>query len=202
MANELRRRSLKMMLKLGQHEPPSINFDDAHRIAMKELVRDYRLDTFSDLDIETIAHDVPHQFKCWPDFPPALAKLRRHRMVASFTVLSYRLVMDTAKVNDLSWDAVFSCEGIGKYKTLPESYLTVAKYLQLRPDQICMVACHDFDLDAARAVGFKTAFVRRTDEWGPGSAQDLTTNRANDFIFDDFSKLAETFKETCTGRNS
>ena len=35
--------------------------------------------------------------------------------VASFTILSYRLILDTAKKNGLSWDAVFSCEAIGKY---------------------------------------------------------------------------------------
>jgi len=33
LANELRRRSLSMMLRLGEHEPPEINFDDAHQLA-------------------------------------------------------------------------------------------------------------------------------------------------------------------------
>lgn len=194
LTNELRRRSLKMMLRLGEHEPPNINFDDAHRTAVDELVREHDLGAFSEQDIKTIAYDVPHQFKCWPDFPPALAQLRQSRIVASFTLLSYRLVMDTAKANGLSWDAVFSCEGIGKYKTLPESYLTVAKYLQLRPEEICMVACHDFDLDAARSVGLRTAFVRRPDEWGPGRGADTSPNPANDWIFDDFVQLTEQFK--------
>lgn len=193
LTNELRRRSLKMMLRLGEHEPPNINFDDAHHIAVNELAREYDLGVFTEQDIKTIAYDVPHQFKCWPDFPPALSQLRQSRIVASFTILSYRMIMDTAKANGLSWDAVFSCEGIGKYKTLPESYLTVAKYLQLQPEEVCMVACHDFDLDSARAIGFRTAFVRRPDEWGPGSGFDVSPNPANDWIFDDFTKLAQQF---------
>ena len=37
----------------------------------------------------------------------------------------------------------------------------------LEPHDIPMVACHNFDLDAARGVGYRTAFVRRTDEWAP-----------------------------------
>ena len=53
-------------------------------------------------------------------------------MTCSFTLLSYRLIIDTAKANGLSWDAVFSCEGIGKYKILPEAYQAVAQYLQLQ----------------------------------------------------------------------
>ena len=111
-------------------------------------------------------------------------------MVVSFTILSYRIIIDTAKKNGLSWDAVFSCEGIGKYKLLPEAYQSVAKYLQLDVGQCCMVACHNFDLDAAKAVGFKTAFVRRPDEWGPAGPPDPEPNPAHDFIVDDFPGLA------------
>lgn len=98
--------------------------------------------------------------------------------------------MDTARRNGLSWDAVFSCEAIGKYKVLPEAYLTVAKYLQLEPSQCCMVACHNFDLDAAKAQGFKTAFVRRPDEWGKEGPPDPEPNPIHDIIVDDFPSLA------------
>ena len=97
--------------------------------------------------------------------------------------------MDTARANGLAWDAVFSCEAIGKYKVLPEAYQTVARWLQLEPRDICMVACHNFDLDAARAVGFRTAFVRRPDEWGPAGPPDPEPNRACDIIVDGFDEL-------------
>ena len=42
----------------------------------------------------------------------------------------------------------------------------VAEYLQLNPEECCMVACHPYDLDAARAVGFRTAYLHRPEEWG------------------------------------
>ena len=189
-ANELRRRSLKAMLNLGEHEPPAYTFDGAHRFTVEALVKEYGLDAFTEDDITAIAYDAPHSFKCWPDFPAVQPKLRQHYMVASFTILSFRLIMDTAKANGLSWDAVFSCEGIGKYKLLPESYQTVARYLQLDVSQCCMVACHNFDLDAAKAVGFKTAFVRRPDEWGAEGPPDPEPNPAHDIIVDGFEELA------------
>jgi len=189
--NELRRRSLKAMLKLGEHEPPAYTFDGAHRAAVEALVKENGLTAFTEADIKAIAYDAPHAFKAWPDFPEALPKLRNKFIVASFTILSYRLIIDTARRNGLSWDAVFSCEGIGKYKILPESYLTVAQYLQLDPGQICMVACHNFDLDAAKAAGFRTAFVRRPDEWGPDGPPDPEPNPHHDVIVDSFSELVE-----------
>jgi len=188
--NELRRRSLKAMLNLGEHEPPAYNFDGGHRQALDSLIAEHGLEAFSEDELHAIAYDAPHNFVCWPDFPPVLPKLRERFMVASFTILSYRIIIDTAKRNGLSWDAVFSCEGIGKYKLLPESYRTAAHYLQLDPGQCCMVACHNFDLDAAKAQGFKTAFVRRPTEWGAAGPPDPTPNPAHDIIVDDFPGLA------------
>ena len=188
--NELRKHSLGAMLNLGQHEPPAYNFDGAHRFTLEKLCKEHDL-PFTEEDLQAIAYDAVHNFTCWPDFPAVLPKLREKYMVCSFTILSYRIIMDTARKNGLSWDAVFSCEGIGKYKLLPESYQTVAQRLQLDVSQCCMVACHNFDLDAAKAVGFKTAFVRRPDEWGPPGPPDPEPNPAHDIIVDSFPELAE-----------
>ena len=188
--NELRRRSLKAMLNLGEYEPPAYNFDGAHRFTLEALIKENGLEAFTEEDIQAISYDAVHGFTCWPDFPDVLPRLRAKYTTCSFTILSYRIIIDTAKKNGLSWDAVFSCEGIGKYKLLPESYETVAKRLQLDVSQCCMVACHNFDLDAARAVGFKTAFVRRPDEWGKEGPPDPDPNPANDIIVDTFPELA------------
>jgi 2-haloacid dehalogenase len=90
----------------------------------------------------------------------------------------------------LHWDAVISCEGIGKYKLLPEAYYACAKYLQLDPAECLMVACHNFDLNAARACGFKTAFVRRPNEWGAGGPPDPVPDPHHDVVVDTFPELA------------
>lgn len=188
LANELRRRSLQAMLNLGEHEPPAYNFDGAHRFTVEALVKEHGLDAFTEDDIRAIAYDAPHGFQCWPDFPAVLPKLRQRYIVASFTILSYRLIIDTARKNGLSWDAVLSCEGIGKYKLLPEAYRTAAARLQLDVGQCLMVACHSFDLDAAKAVGFRTALVRRPQEWGPDTPP--ATDNGYDIVVDDFPALA------------
>ncbi len=191
LTNDLRKRSLMKMLNLGENEPPAYNFDSGHRMALDEVIAENGLDIFSDDERHEIAYTRAHNFRCWPDFPPILPKLRGKFICASFTILSFRIIIDTARANGLSWDAVISCEAIGKYKILPESYQTAAKFLQLEPGQCCMFACHNFDLDAAKSQGFKTAFVRRPDEWGPAGPPDPEPNPAHDIIVDDFPELAE-----------
>ncbi len=190
LTNELRRRSLGRMLKLGEHEPPAYNFDGAHRAALDEILAENGLDAVTAEERRAIWWDRAHSFQCWPEFPPVLPRLHGKFICASFTILSFRIIIDTAKANGLSWDAVISCEAIGKYKILPEAYQTAARFLQLEPAECCMVACHNFDLDAAKAVGFKTAFVRRPDEWGGDGPPDPTPNPRHDIIVDSFPELA------------
>lgn len=190
LTNEIRRRSLGRMVNLGEHEPAAYNFDGAHRAALDEVLAENGLDALTEADRHAIAYDAAHNFACWPDFPAVLPKLREKYVCASFTLLSFRTIIDTARRNGLSWDAVFSCEGIGKHKVLPEAYDSVAEYLQLDPSQICMVACHNFDLDAAKARGFTTAFVKRPDEWGPAGPPDPEPNPIHDLAVDDFPELA------------
>ena len=192
-ANDLRRRSLGKMLNLGEHGPPQYNFDDAHRMVLDELCIENGLDSFTEEERYSIWWEAVHSLNTWPDFPAVLPKLRQRLMCVSFTILSFRIVMDTARRNGLSWDAVISCEAIGKYKVLPEAYERAAHYLQLEPHQCCMVACHNFDLNAAKAVGFKTAFVRRPDEWGDEGPPDPEPNPEHDLIVDGFPDLAQAF---------
>ncbi len=191
LANELRRKSLKRMLNLGEHAPPAYNFDGAHRAALDELLAEHGLEALTGDERHEIAYTRAHNFECWPDFPAVLPALRKKYICASFTILSFRIIIDSARRNGLSWDAVISCEAIGKYKVLPEAYRTAARFLQLEPGECCMVACHNFDLDAAKAVGFKTAFVRRPDEWGAEGPPDPKPNPTHDIIVDSFPELAE-----------
>jgi 2-haloacid dehalogenase len=191
MANDIRRGSLGRMLNLGKDGPTTFNFDDGHREALDDVLAENGLDMLSDEERRAIWWDTTHNFQCWPDFPGTLPKLREKYICASFTILSFRIIIDTARRNGLSWDAVISCEAIGKYKVLPEAYQTAALFLQLDVGECCMVACHNFDLDAAKAVGFKTAFVRRPDEWGPDGPPDPTPNDHHDIVVDTFPELAE-----------
>ena len=185
--NAYRRRALQRMTN---QTSPGFNIDDVHREVMDELVAQHDLVVFSPAERQAIAGRW-HSLDAWPDFPPALERLRRRYVVVSFTILSVALIIDTARRNGLHWDAVISCEMLDVYKPRPEAYQRAARLLQLEPGNILMVACHNFDLNAARGVGYRTCFVRRPDEWGPAGPPDPIPDPATDLVVDGFAQLAE-----------
>jgi 2-haloacid dehalogenase len=186
-ANEYRRRSLKRML--GAVEP-SYNIDDVHRDVLDELLGEAALDVFSREDRRTVTQRW-HDLQAWPDFVPALTRLRQRYVCASFTILSLSLVIDVSRRNGIGWDAVIPCEMLRVYKTQPAAYQLAAKFLGVQPAEILMVACHNFDLDAARGEGYRTAFVRRPDEWGLSGSPDPVPTPAADLAIAGFDELAK-----------
>jgi 2-haloacid dehalogenase len=185
--NVYRHRALQRMTN---QSGPAFNIDDVHRDVLEELVGEYGLGMFSDAERVAIARRW-HSLDAWPDFPPALERLRRGYIVVSFTILSVALIIATARRNRLHWDAVISCEMLDVYKPQPEAYRRAARLLQLEPASILMVACHNFDLNAARGVGYRTCFARRPDEWGPPGPPDPIPDPATDLVVDGFAELAE-----------
>jgi 2-haloacid dehalogenase len=185
--NTYRRRALQRMTN---QVSPRFNIDDVHSEVLDELVREHDLVMVSPAERMAIVKRW-HSLDAWPDFPAALPRLRQRYITVSFTILSVSLIIDTGRRNGLHWDAVISCEMLEVYKPRPEAYRRAARLLQLEPSAIMMVACHNFDLDAARSVGYRTCFVRRPDEWGPAGPPDPIPNPATDLIVDGFAQLAD-----------
>ncbi|OGB09551.1 MAG: haloacid dehalogenase, type II [Burkholderiales bacterium RIFCSPHIGHO2_12_FULL_61_11] len=185
--NDYRRLAMKGIV--GQVQP-AFNMDDVHRTALDEVLAKHGLQDFTQSDRQHI-FQAWRELSAWPDFPAALARLRKTFPVISFTMLPLSMVIDVSRKNGLDWDAVISCEMIGVYKPNAQAYLKVAQWLGLEPSEILMVACHNFDLNAARSCGFSTAFVRRPEEWGPEGPPDPIAHPASDLVVDGFSALAD-----------
>jgi 2-haloacid dehalogenase len=165
--NTWRRNTMKGIV--GQVSP-AFHMDDVHWNALEETIAAFGLPPPSAAVLDKLWRGW-HRLRAWPDFPAALEKLRQRLPVVSFTMLPTSLVVDVSRANGISWDAIISCQMIGVY------------------ENILMVACHNFDLNAAQDAGFKTAFVRRPDEWGPVGPPDPQPNRTYDYVCDDFDEL-------------
>lgn len=187
LANDYRRQSLARMLGAVD---PDFTIDHVHRAVLDEVLAAHGADRLSTADRDAIAQQW-HLLDAWPDFAPALARLRLRFTCVSFTILNLSLVIDVSRRNGIAWDAVIACEMLRVYKPRPEAYRRAASHLALRPGEILMVACHNFDLDAARGAGYRTAFVRRPDEWGPAGPPDPTPDPACDLVVDGFAELAD-----------
>lgn len=192
-ANEWRRRAMKRIV--GQRHP-TFNMDDVHRDTLQDALAQFGLEDLDATARETILR-AWHELDAWPDFPPALRAIRRRLPVVSFTMLPVSLVVGVSRRNALDWDAILSCEMIGVYKPNPEAYATAASWMGLEPRDILMVACHNFDLNAAHAAGFRTAFVRRPDEWGLEGPSDPHPNMPYDFVVSDFNELQDRVCRDC-----
>jgi 2-haloacid dehalogenase len=186
-ANEYRRRSLERMLRAVN---PDYNIDDVHRDVLGELIAQQTLNSFSLEDRRAIAQRW-HQLDAWPDFVPGFERLRQKYVCISFTILSLSLVIDVSRRNGINWDGVISCEMLRTYKPRPEAYRLTASLLQVKPREILMIACHNFDLDAARDEGYRTAFIQRPAEWGPSGPPDPVPNAATDLVVAGFDELAK-----------
>lgn len=183
--NTWRRSTMKGIV--GQVSP-AFHMDDVHWNALGETIAVFGLPPPSAEVLDKLWRGW-HRLRAWPDFLPAHEKLRKYLPVISFTMLPTALVMNVSRSNAIYWDAIISCEMIGVYKPHPQAYQTAARWLGIAPENILMVACHNFDLNAAQDAGFKTAFVRRPDEWGPAGPPDPQPNRTYDHVCDDFGGL-------------
>jgi 2-haloacid dehalogenase len=190
LTNAYRRKSLMQMTGGAPDFQPDFNIDDVHREQIERLAHEHNL-AFTPADFDEI-RDAWHTLACWPDVPGGLARLREQHTVASLTILSFRLILDTCKPAGIVWDAVFSCEAIGFYKMRPQAYQQAARWLQLEPSEIMMVAAHPVDLMSAQKVGFRAAMIRRPLEWGAGAAPPKAPDDFKpDIEVDDFNALAD-----------
>lgn len=183
--NEWRRRSMRAIV--GQVRP-DFDMDDVHLRALDETVAHFGIPALDANSRQQLWRGW-HRLRAWPDFPPALATLRGKVPVVSFTMLPLPLVVAVSRLNGLEWDAVVSCQMIGVYKPHREAYDTALKWLGLDAEDTLMVACHNFDLNAAQDAGMRTAFVRRPLEWGPDGPPDPHPNRAYDHVVNGFDEL-------------
>jgi 2-haloacid dehalogenase len=108
---------------------------------------------------EKFASMPPH-----PEVAGALQKLRG----AGFRL--FTLTNNTAEISGRQLERAglldvferrFSVDAVQRHKPAPEVYASVARSMQIRPSQLCLVACHAWDTLGAIAAGWHTAFIFR-----------------------------------------
>jgi len=165
------------------------NLDDLHHMNLDRLLARRGITDLSEDDINHL-NRVWHRLDPWPDVPAGLARLKQKYILATLSNGNTALLVNMAKRSGLPWDAVLGAETAGAYKPQPQAYLRTAEMLGLAPERCMMVAAHNGDLAAASAIGFKTAFVPRPAEYGPGQTTDLEPEDEWDVIAENFLDLA------------
>ena len=169
---------------------PFTILDTLHRESLDTLLKREGIATVGEEAIDDL-NRAWHRLDPWPDSVEGLTRLKRNHVIASLSNGNIALLVDMAKHGGLPWDAVLGAETAGAYKPDPRAYLRTAEQLGLAPGECMMVAAHNGDLEAAKSVGFKTAFIRRPGEHGPGQTTDLEPTGAWDFTGDSMIALAD-----------
>jgi 2-haloacid dehalogenase len=154
-------------------EIPWTKLDVLHRASLEELLPKFGIDGLSEEEKDHW-NKVWHRLKPWSDAIAGLKKLRRKFTIAPLSNGNLSMLTALAKYSGLPWDVILSADLSKHYKPDREIYLMAAELLDLEAPQVMLVAAHSYDLNAARDLGFQTAFVSRPLENGArGKAERL-----------------------------
>ncbi|CAN0626035.1 2-haloacid dehalogenase [Burkholderia multivorans] len=164
--------------------------DRIYRAALDSLVDARGLAFLSDAQREAI-NFAWQTIEPWPDVVPGLSRLKRRFKLATLSNADVSAVVNISKHGQLPWDAIFAAEMVQTFKPDPRTYRMALRYLGVEPGEAMMVACHKYDLHAARAIGMRTAFVARPLEFGPDGEVDTALDATFDINACDFIDLAD-----------
>lgn len=159
--------------------------DQVLRGAGDELLEEFQIGGLTEAERESWS-DLWSRLDPWLDTLPGLARLKSGYLLAALSNANLALSTALARRANLPWDRIFGTDTVQAYKPNPEVYRMALRELGLEGNEVMMVAAHLFDLEGAKALGFKTAFVSRAGE----EAGDPTTAPYVDLIANDFLDLA------------
>jgi len=157
------------MNRVRSGELPWTKLDVLHRMTLDQLLVRFKIEGLSE-DEKQHLNRIWHRLKGWPDSPAGLTRLKKRFVIAPLSNGNLSLLTNMAKFAGLPWDCILSTELVRHYKPDKETYLMPPAFFDLPPSGVMMVAAHVGDLDAAKALGLKTAYVHRPLENGAGRA--------------------------------
>jgi 2-haloacid dehalogenase len=153
--------------KVRSGEIPYTRLDDLHRMILEELLTKYKIEGLSEEEKVSWTH-VWRRLKPWPDSVEGLTRLKKKYVIAPLSNGNIALMTSLAKFGGLPWDVILGAEVARHYKPDREVYVSAYDFLDLKPEEVMMCACHAADLKAARSSGLRTGFIYRPNEFGDG----------------------------------
>jgi 2-haloacid dehalogenase len=168
------------MDKVRKGEIPWTRLDDLHRMILEDLLNEYKIQGLTEEEKVQWSY-VWRRLKPWPDSVEGLTRLKKKFVIAPLSNGNIALMTNLAKFGGLPWDTILGSELIHHYKPDREVYISAAYYLDLKPEEVMMVAAHVGDLQVARSCGLRTGFIYRPNEFGNGIAGKPDKAQPGDF---------------------
>jgi 2-haloacid dehalogenase len=159
--------------QIAQGALPWRSADFVYREALDKALLPYDWATkLSTGDRDRLNH-LWYEIDPWADTKPGLEQLRKRFTLSTLSNGSMASLVQMVKAGDLPFDCILTAELVRSAKPDPKVYELARSSLNLRADQILMVAAHKYDLTAAKQFGFTVAFLPRPLEFGPNGKVDL-----------------------------
>ena len=172
-------------------EMPWTKLDNIHHQALLDILDELNINSLSYDEVENL-NRIWHRLSPWGDSVEGLTRLKEKYIISPLSNGNISLLTNMAKYSKLPWDLILSPELIQSYKPDEKVYLMASNYLDLKPQEIMMVAAHQYDLQAAKKLGFHTAYIFRPLEFGYEKINhlELAPNCEYDYIANDLVDLA------------
>lgn len=177
------------MNRVRRGELPWTALDGLHRMTLDTLLTEFKIEGLSEAE-KADFNRAWHRLPGWPDSVAGLTRLKKKFVIAPLSNGNVALLTNMAKFAGLPWDAILSAELVRHYKPDKETYLLAPTLWDIPPAQVMMVAAHIGDLDAAKALGLKTAYVHRPLEYGSGRSNQPPAAGRFDISVGDMKELA------------
>ena len=182
------------MDRVRRGDLPWTRIDDLHRMILEELLGAAGVTSICVEDVDEL-NRAWHRLDPWPDTVGGLTRLKEKFIITTLSNGNLSLLTHMAKRAGLPWDCVISAELFHHYKPDPQAYLGCADLLDVRPNELMLVAAHPGDLRAARDAGLMTAYVDRPLEFGPNRPAQRVEDGEFNYTATDFLNLADQLRE-------
>ena len=189
-AKAWRARYRPAMDRVLRGEAPFQKIDAIHRAILEDVLKQFKVTALTE-DEKAHLNLVWHRLKPWPDTVRGLKRLKSKFVIATLSNGNTSLLVNMAKHGGLPWYCVFSSDTFKLFKPDPGMYHGAVGMLDLKPEDVMMVAAHKPDLRAAERCGLKTAFVKRPLEHGRGGAPDIASEPEFTVNAESFLDLAD-----------
>ena len=176
------------MDKVRNGEKKWVNLDTLHKESLIKILKELNIHGFTEDNINHL-NNAWHRLAPWNDTVEGLNLLKSNFSISTLSNGGIDLLTNMANTQNLPWDNIFSAETFMHYKPDSETYLGAVDKLNLETQEVMLVAAHNQDLLAAKKYGLKTAFVLRSNEYGPSQDFDLKADPSIDVVSSDFIDL-------------
>ena len=165
-----------------------VNLDTLHKESLIKILKELNIHGFTEDNINHL-NNAWHRLAPWNDTVEGLNLLKSNFSISTLSNGGIDLLTNMANKQNLPWDNIFSAETFMHYKPDSETYLGAVDKLNLEAQEVMLVAAHNQDLLSAKKYGLKTAFVLRSNEYGPSQDFDLKADPSIDVVSSDFIDL-------------